>query len=128
MGVYADPSRLSSRFLADVVAAVPNERPRHPRTHHESAQILAAGPADGDGAPVSIGILRLADDRPPLYERLELGRRQSTGWPAIRTVLLSLRRVDAPQTIGHAALLDGVAVGDGLGPRRGCKAADRYNP
>jgi hypothetical protein len=56
---------------------------------------------------------------------LQPGRVHPTSRPSIRADLLGLGRVDAPEPIGNAALLERVAVGDGLRDRRRRPNADQ---
>ena len=58
--------------------------------------------------------LLLADDRSTRGQSLQPGRCEAARRPSVRAHLLGFRSVDAPQTIGDAALLERVAVGDCL--------------
>ena len=60
--MHAEPVGLRLGLLADIVAAVPHERPGKPLAHHDGAQILAVSSADGDRAAVAVAVLLLADD------------------------------------------------------------------
>jgi hypothetical protein len=107
-------------LLADIVDAEPGERPSESLANHDGAQILARRSADGDDAAEAVAVLLLADDRAACSQCLKPGRCQASGGPSVRANLLDLRSVDAPQAIGDAALLERVAVGDGLGEARRC--------
>jgi hypothetical protein len=103
---------------ANIVRAIAHKGPSVPLAHQDSAQILAGRSTDGDSLTVAVAVLVLADDRSARSQCLQPGRSQASRWPAIRTILLGLGRVDAPESIGDPVLLERVAVGDGLGRRR----------
>jgi hypothetical protein len=65
----------------------------------------------------AVTVLFLAHDVATSRQLAQARGGHSAGWPAVSAILLALRRVDAPEAIDDAVLLDGVAVGDCLGSR-----------
>ena len=68
MPMYAEPGGARHLLLCNVILAIADERPSHPFAYHDRAQILPRRLANGDGAPVTIGVLLLANDRLALDE------------------------------------------------------------
>ncbi len=110
--------RPSPRPPVRIVRTVPHESPGEALAHQDSAQILSSNSADGDNPAIAVAVLLLADDRAACRQCLQPGRRHSTSGPTIRAGLGGLGRVDAPQAINNAALLERVAIGDGLSSAR----------
>ena len=52
MRMHTQSIGLRQLLLLDVVGAVPHERPRHPFSHHDGAEVLTVGRAACDCAPV----------------------------------------------------------------------------